>query len=386
MPPPVQASEAARIIASLANSPATTAHTEICGAMDLIFNAVALAWIILFLWSGASKHLSHWAQKRSRSPFWSASLFWIVYQIAKWIVFLPISIYDGYWIPHRFGLSNLAIGAWLLESAKWLGVNTLIGAAIVGAMIVLIRKFPLRWTLIAPAALIPVIAFGIFAAPLMIDPLFNHFTEIPKSAPLHRELQPLLDKAGIGSAQVYIVNKSRQTSETNAYVTGLGGSARIVIWDTLLAKMPPDQVKAVVSHEIGHYAEHHVPIGFALTIIVLLVAFPMAKRIAEWMIGRFGRRWGVRRLDCPAAVPVLVLSFLLLTDIASPVTAMASRYIEHRADSYGIGLSQNRLATARAFVSLSSDNLWSTSPPLWIKCMEDHPSLGDRVEFALTGK
>ena len=223
-----------------------------------------------------------------------------------------------------------------------------VGAPIAAALLLLIRRMPQRWPLIAAAAMIPVIAIGIFATPLIVDPLFNKFTPMAQSDPLYARIESLAKRAGIGDAQVYVVDKSKQTNETNAYVTGLGSSTRIVIWDTLTRRMPPPQVGAVLGHEMGHYAEHHVVIGFIVSVVALLVVLPLTRAIALGLLARWGNKWGIVSLDQPSAMVVIVVSINLIAFIATPFASAGSRYIEHRADAFGLALTGDRVTFAKS--------------------------------------
>ena len=230
------------------------------------------------------------------------------------------------------------------------------------------------------------LGFGIFLAPLVVDPLFNKFTPMPPS-PLRTQIQALAAKAGIPDAPIYVVDKSKQTETTNAYVTGIGASARIVIWDTTLKRMPPDQVVAVVGHEMGHYVLKHLYLGFAEAVLGLLVALPLVQVLVQRLIARCGPRWRLRGLTDPAAVPAFLLVLGVLTFLAEPITSACSRQIEHAADAYGIAITQDRVAAARAFVSLSEQNLSDPDPPALIRFwLFSHPPLRERLEFALGRK
>ncbi len=303
------------------------------------------------------------------------------------VIHAPLTVYRGYVLPHQYGLSSQSFGGWLGDVGKSVGVDIVTTVPILWLLFWLIGRSPRRWALWFWAALVPIIAFGIFAAPLIVDPLFNKFTPLP-AGPLRTQIETLAAKAGIPNAPIYVVDKSKQTHETNAYVTGIGSSARIVLWDTILPpRMPPDQLRAIVAHEMGHYVLKHLYWGFLLTIFGLLFALPAAQKFAEWLLRRFGPRW---RIDGPtdyAAVPVLLLTVSLFSFLLAPVTNGVSREVEHQADAYGLQITGNGPAMARAFVTLSEQNLSDPSPPPLIKFwLFTHPPLQERIDFALGRK
>ena len=302
------------------------------------------------------------------------------------LVKAPLTWYSGYYLSHAYGLSSQPPGAWLTDLFKGVGVDVLTTIPILWGLYWLIQRSPRRWALWFWAALIPVIAFGIFAAPIVVDPLFNKFTPLPPGR-LHDRIEALAAKAGIPDAPILVADKSKQTQETNAYVTGIGSSARIVIWDTTLQRMPEDQIVAIVGHEMGHYVLKHIYWGFALSVGGLLVLLPLAKLVYEALLRRFGPRWGINGPGDYAAVPALLLIVSLFSFFLAPITNAVSREIEHQADAYGLSVTQNRPAMARAFVSLSEQNLSDPNPPAFIKFwLFTHPPLSERIDFALGRK
>ena len=344
------------------------------------------AYGLLALWgtlaSGLSARLRGWVQPL-RFSFFQMAGYYALLALALFVIELPLTWYSGYFLEHAYGLSAQSAGSWAGDRAKGLAVDIATTAPILWLLFWLIRKSPRRWAVWFWGALIPLIAFGIFAAPLIVDPLFNKFTPLP-DGPLKTRIQALAAKAGIPNAPIYVVDKSRQTRSTNAYVTGIGSSARIVLWDTTLQKMPEDQIVAVVGHEMGHYVLKHLYWGFLLSVIGLLAVLPLAKRLAESLVARFGSRWGIGGLTDYAATPTLLLTASLLGFLLAPATNGLSRVIEHQADVYGLAVTNNPPAMARAFVSLSEQNLSDPNPPPFITFwLLSHPPLQERIDFVL---
>ena len=350
---------------------------------------VGTAYSLLALWgvlaSGLSARLSRLAQPQ-RFSFLRLLGYYALLEVTLLLLRSPLIFYSGYTLEHTYGLSSQSLGAWLGDVGKSVGVNFLTTVPILWLLFWLIKRSPRRWSLWFWGALIPVIAFGIFASPVLVEPLFNKFTPLP-AGPLRTQIQALAAKAGIPDAPILVADKSRQTHETNAYVTGIGSSARIVLWDTTIQKMPQDQVLAIVGHEMGHYVLRHVLWGFVMTIGGLLVLLPLAQMFLEWLLRRFGPRWQVKSLGDIAAAPMLLLTVSLFSFLLAPLTNGISREIEHQADVYGLQVTGNPPALARAFVSLSEQNLSDPNPPAFVKFwLLDHPALKDRIDFALGRK
>ena len=344
------------------------------------------AYELLALWgvlaTGLSAHLRRVVQPL-RFSFFRLAGYYALLTLVLIVVHAPLTWYSGYYLEHAYGLSSQGVGAWLGDLVKGVAVDIATTVPILWLLFWLITRSPRRWALWFWGALIPLIAFGIFVSPLVVDPLFNKFTPLPPG-PLKTRIEALAAKAGIPDAPIYVEDKSKQTHSTNAYVTGIGSSARIVLWDTTLARMPEDQIVAVVGHEMGHYVLKHLYWGFALSVGGLLLLLPLAQKSAEVMLTRFGPRWGVTSLTDYASVPALLLTVALFSFFLAPVTNGASREIEHQADAYGLQVTGDRPAMARAFVSLSEQNLSDPDPPAFIKFwLFTHPPLRERIAFVL---
>ena len=347
------------------------------------------AYGLLALWgilaTGLSARLRTWVLPL-RFSFLRVLGLYALLELTLLTVRSPLILYSGYFLDHAYGLSSQTFAAWLGDVAKSVGVNVLTTAPVLWLLFQLIQRSPRRWPFLFWGTLIPVIAFGLFASPLLIEPVFNKFSPLPPG-PLRTQIQRLAAHAGIPDAPILVADKSQQTRETNAYVTGIGSSARIVLWDTTLQRMPPDQILAIVGHEMGHYVLKHLLWGFALTVGGLLVLLPLAQKFLEWLLTRFGSRWQVFGLQDLAAAPALLLTVSVFSFLLAPLTNGVSREIEHQADVYGLQVTGNRPAMARAFVSLSEQNLSDPDPPAFIKFwLLDHPALQDRIDFALGRK
>ncbi len=367
-------------------TPQMKRYSEIGYALYFIGTAYSLLALWGVLASGLSARLRQWVQPL-RFSLLRLLCYYLLLTAALLLLHAPLTFYGGYWLPHAYGLSSQSFGGWLGDVLKSVGVSLLTTVPILWLLFRLIGRFPRIWAVWFWAALTPLIAFGIFAAPLLIDPLFNHFTPLPPG-PLRTQIEALAAKAGIPNAPIYVVDKSRQTHETNAYVTGIGSSARIVLWDTILPpRMPQDQVLAIVGHEMGHYVLKHLYWGFLMTVLGLLLALPPAQKFAERLLRRFGPRWQVGGLTDYAATPALLLTVSLFTFLLAPVTNGVSRAFEHQADAYGLQVTGNGPAMARAFVTISEQNLSDPSPPPFITFwLFTHPPLQERIDFALGRK
>lgn len=354
----------------------------------LYFAGTLYGWALLWgvLASGGSARLRNVAERAVKNPWARLAVYYGLLTAGLALAQFPLAWYGGFWRERAYGLSAQSFGAWLGDWLKGEAVTWAISVLLIRLVLWLIQRSPRRWPLWLWGASVPIVAFGIFLAPLVIDPLFNKFTPLPPG-PLRVRIEQLAAQAGIPHAPIYVVDKSRQTRTTNAYVTGLGASARIVIWDTTLQQLPSDEVVGIVGHEMGHYVLKHIPWGFAETLAGLLVLLPLTASVAGWTLAKRGARWGLRGMTDLAAVPVLLLTVSALGFLADPITNGLSRRMEHQADAYGLAATHNGPALARAFVYFASHDLSDPNPPPLVKFwLFSHPPIGERINFVLGRK
>ena len=204
-----------------------------------------------------------------------------------------------------------------------------------------------------------------------------------KDKGLEARILSLARRAGIEGSRVYEVNKSLDTKMVNAYVTGLGSTKRIVLWDTILARLEPDQILFVTAHEMGHFVLRHT-LTFILSAAVLITAsLYVVHRVSGRLITRFSRRFGFDQLSDIASFPLLVLLGSLVSLALIPALLALSRYQEHEADRFALESTRDNRAAATAFVRLQEETLSVPRPgPLYMLWRGSHPALGDRVDFA----
>jgi STE24 endopeptidase len=364
-------------------TPKMRVFSEIGYALEFLVPIYSLMVVWFILASRASARMRSAAFGLTHRRFLTLAWYLGFYTITVFVLNLPVNIAAGYWLEHAFGLSHESFFGWAGDDTKQSLVNFAIRLPVLWVVFELMRRWPRNWEFRFWLALIPLIAIGIFAQPLIVDPVMNKFTPLPPG-PLRTQIQALAAKAGIPNAPILVADMSRQTEETNAYVDGIGSSARIVLWDTTLKKMPEDQIISVVGHEMGHYVLKHIYWGFLGAVALLLVTLPLARRFYDFLVDRIGPRAGIDGPTDFAAAPLLIATMIVFNFLLAPVTNAASRVIEHQADSYGLRVTRNGPAMARAFAELSRDNLSDPDPPAFIQFwFGSHPTLKERIEFVL---
>jgi STE24 endopeptidase len=347
--------------------------------------AVNVAWGLglpaLWLFSGGSARLRAWAERRGRRWPLVLVLFFAVYTLVNFVLSLPLDYYEGFVREHAYGLSTQTFGKWLADALKSLALGLAGGAATLWLPYLLLRRSPRRWWLYSGLAAVPFLFFVLLVAPVWIEPLFNRFGPMQDKALEHR-IASLAARAGIPGSRIFEVDKSVDTTAVNAYVDGFLGTERIVLWDTLLAKLSPPQVLFVVGHEMGHYVLGHAWQGIAFYSVLIVAALYVVHCTAGGLIVRWRQRFGVGDLADPASLPLLELLLSAVLLVLSPAALGFSRHLEHEADTFGLELTRDNRAAATAFIQLQQTNLSIPRPGRWYKLWRSsHPPLGERIDF-----
>jgi Zn-dependent protease with chaperone function len=363
-------------------TPQAIAYYRSGNVLWVVAQVVALAIPAVVLFSGFSARMRDLARRMGRKWYFVVVIYFVFYSLLDYVVHFPLSYYAGFVRQHAYGLSNQSFKRWLEQSLLDLGVTVIFGSLVLWFPYWLMRRSPRRWWLYTALASLPLMFFVMFVEPIWIAPLYNHFGPMHDKK-LEAQILDLAAKAGIEGARVFEVDKSADTKAVNAYVTGFWGSKRIVLWDTLLAKLDADQVRVVMAHEMGHYVLHHVVIGLLAGFGGVLVSLFLVHHIANAMLRRWSGRFGFTEPSDIASLPMLVLLFEVIALVGMPIGLAVSRHLEHEADRFALELTHDNHAAAMAFVRLQSENLGNPRPgPLYTLWRASHPSLGERIEFA----
>lgn len=346
--------------------------------------AWGLALPAFLAFSGFSARLRNAAGRIGRNWFGAVAVFVPLYLLAATLIELPIDYYEGFVRPHAYGLSRQTHAKFFVDLAIRLAVSMGVGVLIGWGVYALLRRSPGRWWLYAALGSIPFLLASAFVMPIWIDPLFNDFGPMQDKA-LERSILDLADRAGIESGRVFEVDKSVDTKMVNAYVTGLMGTKRIVLWDTLLGRLDRREVLFVMAHEMGHYVLGHVVRSILLSFVLTLAGFYFVHRAAPPLMARFRNRLGFDRLADVASVPLILMLVQAATLALTPAAMAYSRAQEHEADRFAIELTGMNRSGASAFVKLQEENL-SNPRPGWVYKFfrASHPSIGERIDFCNT--
>lgn len=355
---------------------------------------ISIAWsllsLILLLRLRVVAKLRDLAERLSGNRGLQACIFVPGLLLALGVLHLPIRIY-WHVLSLRYEQSVQRWGSWFWDWTKGELIGIVMGILVGLAVISLIRWRPQKWWLYFWFGAIPVALFLFFISPWFLDPLFNKFLPLQeKHATLVESIGKLSQRAGVlmPPDRMFLMEASAKTNEINAYVTGIGASKRVVIWDTSIQKTKPEELLFIVGHELGHYVLGHVWKGFVFFLGGALVGLYVAYRALQWVLARWGKQWDVRGHGDWATLAVLLVIMNVLDFAGAPIGNGFSRMQEHQADVYGLevihGLIPNsQEVAASAFQVLGDVDLADPNPSRLITIwLYSHPPLEERLKFA----
>jgi STE24 endopeptidase len=347
-----------------------------------IETALSLLIPALLLFTGLSARLRNLAQRIGRPWLVTVAAYALLFVLVTAVIGLPLAYYGGFLRQHAYGLSNQSFERWLSDWLKGVAVSGIGLMLVLWIPYLLIRKSPRRWWLYAGVATIPIAALVLVVTPVWVDPLFNDYGPMKDKA-LETRILALAGRAGIEGGRVFEVNKSVDTKVVNAYVTGVGATKRIVLWDTILAKLEPRQILFVTAHEMGHFVLRHTLAFIVLAALLTTASLYLVHRVAGSVIARFGSRLGFDRLSDVASFPLLLLLGSLVSLMLMPAVLAFNRRQEREADRFALEITRDNRAAATTFVRLQQENLAVPRPSrLYTLWRGSHPSLAERVDFA----
>ncbi|TAM81869.1 MAG: M48 family peptidase [Acidobacteria bacterium] len=363
----------------------------------LYFSGVVLVLLIYsFLWRAKiALAFRNWARHLSSRHFVQCLVFAPLFFFTVRLLLFPFVYYSDFIIEHRFGLMTQGVGLWMADWGKDLVLFLVAGTLMVAIFYWVVRCSPHRWWFYFWVATIPITLFVIFIEPFVVEPLFYKFTPLDATHPaLVTRIELMLHRADleIPRQRILEMDASSKTNTLNAYVSGLGASKRVVVWDTTLEKMTEDETLLVLGHEAGHYVLDHILKEFALIELVMLAFIALGFVSVRKLIRQYGPRMGLEGEGDLASLPVILLVLTLLTFFSSPLVNGISRYYEHQADQFGLEVNYGvvpdpNAAEALAFQILGEQDLADPGPnPFIVFWLYSHPPIDQRIQFALNYK
>ncbi|HEY6432608.1 MAG TPA: M48 family metallopeptidase [Acetobacteraceae bacterium] len=350
-------------------------------------------WTVTTLWgflvpgiillTGLSARMRVLASRLGKSWYFTLALYFGFFILVYAAANLPLDWYAGFLRPREYGLSTQPFGAWLTNEIIGWVVELVAGVAFLWIPYLLLERARRFWWLYIWAACMSVLVLVIYVQPLIIDPLFQRFGPMQDKA-LESRVVAEVHRAGVKNAHVYEIYQDAGNMDLNAYVTGIGGSARIVLSNTIINKLNPKQLLFVVGHETGHYVLGHVRETLIMVSVLLLPVIWLMKYLAGRLLRRRGKRIriGFTAVEDPASLPLFLLLFVAFNFLLTPPLLAYHRHLESRADRFGLELTRDNHACATSYLILLNTDLQYPRPgPVYTLLQADHPSVATRMDF-----
>ncbi len=333
--------------------------------------------IVLMLWFDGFALVNRWAFSVSTNPVWAGLIYFAILFFAYDIITLPFQIYDTFVIEEKFGFNKTTVKTFITDKLKsWL-LTIIIGGVLLGLIMLIFYKTENYFWLLAWGVIIAFqLFFTMFYSDLIV-PLFNKQTPLP-GGELRDKIEAYATSVGYELKDIYQIDSSRRSTKLNAYFSGLGKKKRIVLYDTLIEKLTPDEIVAVLAHEVGHYKHKHILKGFIVSVIVTGIYLYLFQLFSSSVL--ISQAMGVDQPNFHIAITAFGILFSPIEFVLGIITNVFSRKNEYQADAFAKETYQgNKLISA--LKKLSVENLSNLTPhPLYVFFYYSHPPLLDRIK------
>lgn len=349
----------------------------------LIEMLYAVGVAAVFLGLGLSRRIKVWTERLPRR-FLRTLAYAASYLLLAWALSFPLTVYEGYFREHQYGLSNQRFGAWLGENLTSLALSVVFGSLLILALYAAVRRAGRTWWVWGAGIMGAFVAVGIFLGPVFISPLFNKSTPLP-AGPVRAAILRIARANGVPADNVYLVDASRQSKRISANVSGIGSTIRVSLNDNLLRRCTPQEVQAVMGHELGHYVLNHIYELLLSFVMVIGTGFWLLDWMFVRLVARFGPRWGVADRADVGGLPLAVALLAVLSFLSTPIVNTIVRTNEQEADVFGLNAARQPDGFATIAMKLSEYRKINPTP-LEEALFFDHPSGHTRVYTAMRWK
>jgi len=345
--------------------------------------AVAAAWIVLR--SGVLVRVRGGVERKRPRPNLAVVCCVLVFLLLDWLIELPWSIYAAWWREGQYGLTKQPFGGWLGENVLSLAISAVVSVVIGLAVYALIRRAPRWWWAWSGGVIVVLLAVLLVLGPVLIEPLFNTYTPAPPG-PTRDAVVALAKVSDVPSDKIFVYNGSKQSERYTANVSGLFGSARVAMSDTMFAQGADiAEVRGVVGHEMGHYARGHVFWSVLVLGVLSVIALWIVARLFPVVLGWTGQGARIAGIADPARLPILMAIIATIGLLATPLTNTLTRLQESDADRFSLEHAHEPDGLSKALVKTIA---YRASSPSWLEeaIFYDHPSVERRVHRAMVWK
>jgi STE24 endopeptidase len=347
------------------------------GVADFVVGSAFLVVLLITGWSGWLRDLA------LRRAFQNYTLAVFVYLFLLLLISKALGLgldYYGFRLERRFQLSTQKVRSWLWDEGKGFLVGLVLAGIVVELLYFMIRQSPQHWWFIAWAVFMVLFIVLAQLAPVVLLPIFYKFEPLDNED-LQRRLIQLSQQAGTRVRGVYRWKLSEKSKKANAALTGLGRTRRIILADTLLDNYAPEEIEAVLAHELGHHVHKHILKSILVQAGTTLLGFWVANWVLHYAVDH--HMFNLEELSDFANLPLLALTATALSLLLMPALNAYSRYNERQADRYAF----ESIASVEPFISsmnkLALQNLAERSPSKWIEALfHSHPAISKRVAAA----
>lgn len=348
---------------------------------DFLYGAVIALILLNLRWSAAMRNV---AERITRFKPLQTALYWIQYLILTTILGIPLAVYEGFIREKKYGLATQTFGGWMGDQFKGLLLGLVMGAIALIILFGLVRRLPRTWWIWGAGVSVIFLIILILISPVFIQPIFN----TPKLLDNPKITTPILAMAranGIPARDVWQIDASKQSTRMSANVSGFGKTMRITLNDNLLNRATPDEIQAVMGHEMGHYVMNHIYKDILFFSVVYVLFFALLYWSLGWSLERWGEKWQIRGVGDTAVLPLAILIISIFGFVLTPIFNTWTRTQEAEADMYGLNASRQPDGFARAAIHLGEYRKMSPGPvEEWI--FYDHPSGRNRIYRAMRWK
>jgi len=336
---------------------------------------ISFVLLYLFIALGYSLSLQKYIQTFTENSYLAFMIFVFTIGIGSSILFMPVNIYIGFYLEHKYNLSNQTFFKYFLENVKSMLVGLVIGIPILLLFFFVINQFGDLWWLVFASAmfLISVVLSQLF--PIIILPIFYKILPL-NDEELKIRISNLAKGAGIKVENVFSFDMSKNTKKANAAFTGLGKTKRIILGDTLLNDYTKDEIETVIAHELGHYKHKHIIKNIVFGTVASFLTFFIISILYKNSLGWFD----FESITQIAALPLLSLWAMIIGLIQSPIGNILSRKYEYEADRYAIESTIKPESFIKTLNKLTDQNLGDREPHPFIEWFfYSHPSIKNRI-------
>lgn len=348
---------------------------------DFLYSALAYLFL---LWTRTSARMRNNAERWTKYSSLQTFLYWVQFSIVMAVLSFPITVYEGFFRERAYGLMNQSFGGWFADQGKALLIGILFGGLMVVALFGIVRKLPRSWPVWGAIVSVVFTVFVALIGPVFLAPMFNDYKKL-SDAKVRDPILSLARANGIPATEVYQVDASRQSKRISANVSGMFGTERITLNDNLLNRCTPEEVMAVMGHEMGHYVLNHVYKFIGYAILIAAVLFACLRWALAWSLARWGEQWGIRGIGDVAVLPLAALIFAVFFFLFTPVGNTMTRVEEYEADIFGLNAARQPDAEAEVALKLGEYRKLDPSP-IEEFIFYDHPSGRTRIRSAMRWK